>query len=181
MKYTLWAILSLYFAAAAPVGQPSVKSASAQRNRALLIIDQESNFRTYFECLRSDVTKNRTQIVSQVMQLDSQDAAKFWPIYTEFEAEYKKFGYGVLSLILNYAADYNDMTPRVADQLATKLLDIEQERSNLKRKYYQKFKATLDPITATKFIQVENQIERILDLQISSQLPVIEMPQSSQL
>ena len=181
MKYPLWVILSLYFAATSPVGQTSVKSPPDQKKPASLITDQESNFRTYFELLRSDVTKNRAQIVGEVMQLRARDAAKFWPIYAEFEAEYKKFGYGVLASILNYAADYNDMTPQVADQLATRLLDIEQERSNLKRRYYQKFKAALDPVTAAKFIQVENQIERILDLQISSQLPVIEVPQSSQL
>jgi hypothetical protein len=143
--------------------------------------DQESRFRTYIEILHSDVTKKRVQIVGQAMQLDVQNAAKFWPIYTEFEAEYKQFGYGALALILNYAVHYNEMTPQVADQLANKLLDIEQQRSNLKGRYYQKVKTALDPITAAKFIQVENQIERILDLQISSQLPVIDVPQSSQL
>jgi hypothetical protein len=170
MKYTVWAIISLYFAAGSPVGQKSVKSLPAQTSRAILMTDQESSFRTYIELLRSDVTKNRVQIVGQVMQLDPQNAVKFWPIYAEFEAEYKKFGYGALALILNYATDYNEVAPQVADQLAHKLLDIEQE-----------FKVALDPITAAKFIQVENQIERILDLQISSQLPAIDVPESSPL
>jgi hypothetical protein len=114
------------------------------------------------------------------MQLDSEDAAKFWPIYRDFEVEYTEFGNGVLSLILKYAANYNDMTQQVADELATRLLDFEQERTNLKRKYYQKFKSALDPITAARFLQVENQLERILDLQITSELPVIEAPQGVQ-
>jgi hypothetical protein len=180
MKYTLWALLSLPFAAVTLVGQTPVKSPSTQKSPASLLTDQEKNFRAYIELLRSDVKKNKTQIVGQVMQLDAEDAAKFWPIYTEFEAEYTEFGYGVLALILNYAANYNDMTPQVADQLAIKLFDLEQERNDLKRKYYQRFKAALDPITAARFLQVENQIERILDLQIASQLPVIEAPQSTQ-
>ena len=180
MKYTLWALLSLPFALATLLGQTPVKSPSTQESPASLMTDQEKNFRAYIELLRSDVKKNRSQIVGQVMQLDAGDAAKFWPIYTGFEAEYTEYGYGVLALILNYAANYNDMTPQVADQLAIKLLDLEQERNNLKRKYYQKFKAALDPITAARFLQVENQIERILDLQITSQLPVIEAPQSRQ-
>jgi Na+-transporting NADH:ubiquinone oxidoreductase subunit NqrC len=180
MKYTLWALLSLSFAAATLLGQTAVKSPPAQKSPASLMTDQEKNFRAYIELLRSDLKKNRTQVVGQVMQLDAEDAAKFWPIYTEFETEYKEFGNGVLALVLNYAANYDDMTPQVADQLATKLLDLEQERNDLKRKYYQRFKAALDPITAARFLQVENQIERILDLQIASQLPVIEAPQGSQ-
>lgn len=180
MKYILWALLFLPFAAATVIGQTPVNSPPAQKSPASLMTGQEKNFRTYIELLRSDLKKNRTQVVGQVMQLDAEDAAKFWPIYTEFESEYKEFGNGVLALILNYAANYNDMTPQAADQLATKLLDLEQERNDLKRKYYQRFKAALDPITAARFLQVENQIERILDLQIASQLPVIEAPQSSQ-
>jgi hypothetical protein len=179
MKYTLWALLTLPFAAASLIGQTPAKSAPAQQSPALSMTDQEKNFRAYIELLRSDVKKNRAQIVGLVLRLDAEDAAKFWPIYTEFEAEYTEFNYGVLALILNYAANYNDMTPPVADQLATKLLDLEQQRNDLKRRYYQKFKAALDPITAARFLQVENQIERILDLQISSELPVIEAPQSS--
>jgi hypothetical protein len=181
MNYILVAVLSVYFGAAFPVGQRPVKSLTVQNSQAVLTSDQESSFCTYLELLRTDVTKNKVQIVGQVMQLNAQNAPKFWPIYTEFEAEYKKFGYRSLALILNYAANYNEMTPQVADQLANKLLDIEQERGNLKRRYYQKLKEALNPITAAKFIQVENQIERILDLQILSQPPVIEAPRSSQL
>lgn len=180
MKYTLWAMLSLPFAAASPVQQTPVKSQPVQKNSRSLMTDQEKNIRAYTELLRSDIRENKTQIVGLVMQLDSEDAAKFWPIYRDFEVEYTEFGNGVLSLILKYAANYNDMTQQVADELATRLLDFEQERTNLKRKYYQKFKSALDPITAARFLQVENQLERILDLQITSELPVIEAAQGVQ-
>lgn len=181
MKNTLRALLSLAFAAVSLLGQTPVKSSPAHTSPASLMTDQEKNFRAYIELLRSDVKKNRSRIVGLVMQLDTEEAAKFWPVYMQFESEYTEFGYGVLALILNYAANYNDMTPQVADQLATKLLDLEQERNSLKRRYYQKFKAALDSIKAARFLQVENQIERILDLQISSELPVIDAPQRSQL
>jgi len=162
------------------LGQTPVKSQPAQKSTSSLMTDQEKNIRAYIELLRSDVRKNKTKIVSLVMQLDADEAAKFWPVYKEFEAESIEFGDGVLSLILNYTMNYNDMTPQVADQLATRLLDLEQERNNLKRKYYQKFKTALDPIVAARFLQVENQLDRIVDLQITSELPVIEAPQRSQ-
>jgi hypothetical protein len=176
MKNTLWPLLSLLFVATSLLGQTPGKGPAIQTSPASSMTSHEADFRAYFEFLRGDVKKNRTQIVDQFMQLAGEDAAKFWPIYSEFESEYSEFGYGVLTLILNYAANYNDMTPLVADQLASKLLDLEQERNDTKRKYYQKLKTALNPITAAKFLQVENQIERILDLQISSQLPAIDAP-----
>ena len=137
---------------------------------------QELNLRAYVELLRTDVQKSKAQIMGAVMQLDSDDATKFWPVYKQFEADLSKIGDQVVALIKEYAANYEKMTPSVADGLATKLLSLEQQRNELKRKYYQKMKAATDAITAMRFLQVENQLERVVDLQVASQLPVIVNP-----
>ena len=134
---------------------------------------QEMNIREYIELLRTDVKKQRTQIVGDVMQLDAGQAAAFWPIYKEFETANTAIGDQILELVKSYAANYGSMTPEVADRLASKLLDIEQQRNVLKRTYYGKFKSALDPITAARFLQVENQLENLIDLQIAARLPVI--------
>ena len=180
MKYTLWATFLQAFAAASLCAQTPVKSQPAQKSIAPLETSQEKNFRAYIELLRSDVRKNKAQIVGLVMQLDSGDSTKFWPVYKDFEAEYTDFGNEVLALIRSYVTKYSDMTPQTADQLATRMLDLEQQRNGLKRKYYQKFKEALDPIAATRFLQIENQLERILDLQIASELPVIDATSRNQ-
>ena len=135
--------------------------------------NQELNIEAYVELLRSQVRKSKSQIVGEVMQLDSTQAVAFWPIYKQFEADYTKIGDRILSLVKNYAENYDQITNPVADQLATQLLSIEQQRNELKKQYYQKFKQALDAITAARFLQVENQLEKIGDLQIASQLPVI--------
>jgi hypothetical protein len=137
------------------------------------VSNEEMNFQAYAALLRSDVRKVKTQVVSEVMQLDAGQAAKFWPIYQEFEAEFTKTGDEVQALVKDYLANYDQMTPQVADRLAAKLLDIEQQRHDLKKKYYPRFKSALDAVTATRFLQVENQLEKLLDLQLAAQLPVI--------
>lgn len=179
---TLRAWLLLAIGAIGLFGQTPVKSQPAQapKNQPALLTDQEKNIRAYIELLRSDTRKDKAQIVGAVMQLDAEEAAKFWPVYKEFEKEYTVFGDSVLALIKNYAQNYDSMTEQVADQLATRLLQLEQERNDLKRKYYQRFKTALNSITATRFLQIENQLERIVDLQIASELPVIVAPQVSQ-
>jgi len=149
---------------AKPVSQTQAASAS----------DHELNIRAYIELLRTDVRKSKSQIVGQVMQFDADQAASFWPIYREFETDLTKIGDRTLSLVKKYSDNYDQMTGEVADQLATELLAIEQQRNDLKKQYYQKFKQALDPITAARFLQVENQLERVIDLQIASELPVIQ-------
>jgi hypothetical protein len=108
------------------------------------------------------------------MQFDSGQAAKFWPIYKDFETESTKIGDGIQALVKDYVSNYDQMTPELADQLATKLLDIEQQRHDLKKKYYARLKGALDAVTAARFLQVENQLEKLLDLQLAAQLPAME-------
>ena len=110
--------------------------------------------------------------MGEVMQLDASQAATFWPIYKEFESELSVIGDQILSLVKDYAAHYDNLTAMVADQLADKLLTIEQQRTELKRKYYTRFKEALDALIAARFLQVENQLERLADLQIAAELPV---------
>ena len=182
MKWILPAVLSLVLQPMGLVAQTAAKRMPGQtaQNQPSTLSDQEKNIRTYIELLRTDVRKQRTQIMSVVMQLDAEEAAVFWPIYKDFEADYTQIGEGIVDLVKDYAKNYNSMTAEVANQLGTKLLDLEQQRNDLKRRYFEKFKAALDPITATGFLQVENQLERIIDLQIASELPVIAGPQTSQ-
>jgi hypothetical protein len=174
MKWIRCALLTLGAGSAALVGQTPAKSRLASSTTQSLMTDQERNIRAYIELLRSDIRTSRSQLVIAVMQLDDEDTAAFWPIYKDFEAEYMQFGDAVLLLIRDYVEGYATMTNQAADRLATRLLDLEQARSNLKRKYYGKFKDALDAITAARFLQVENQIERIVDLQVASELPVME-------
>jgi len=139
--------------------------------------DQEKNISAYIELLRRDLRKEKAQVMAAVMQLDASEAAAFWPIYKDYDAEIDKHYDGVMHLVKDYALNYVNMTPEIADGLAMRLLDLEQGRQELKRKYYLRFKSALDAITAARFLQVENQIEKVIDLQIASELPVIDRGQ----
>ena len=108
------------------------------------------------------------------MQLDAGQATKFWPIYKEFETEFSTLGEKVVAVITKYSDEYDKMTDDSADQLANQVLSIEQQRNTLKKKYYDKMKEGLGGIVAARFLQVENQLERIVDLQVSASLPIIE-------
>lgn len=135
--------------------------------------NEDLNIRAYIQLLRTDVRKQLSQITGQVMKLDANQAAKFWPIYKEYESERTVIGDQIVGLVKNYADHYDAMTDTVADQLANQLLSIERQRNDLKKKYYERVKNGLDAITAARFLQVENQLEKLADLQMAAQLPVI--------
>jgi hypothetical protein len=164
-------LLAMCTLLAQPAAKPAASAAGLGKTEAAS--NEETNIRAYIELLRTDVRKSRTGIMGEVMHLDAGQAAKFWPIYKDFETEYRALGDQVAALVKNYADHDDDFTEVVADQLAHQALSIKQQRNELKKKYYDRFKEGLGAITAARFLQVENQLERLIDLQVAASLPVI--------
>jgi hypothetical protein len=150
--------------------EPNTKAASI--NTQPSSSNEERNTRAYIELLRTDIRKSKSQVMGEVMRLDTDDSQKFWPIYKEFETELTKIGNQVVTVLRVYVENYSNMTDVMADELANKVLNIEQQRNALKKKYYDRVKNSMGAVMAMRFLQVENQLERLLDLQLAAQLPV---------
>jgi len=135
---------------------------------------RETNLRAYVELMRSDIRARKVGIITEVMQFTDAEDAKFWPVYREYEAELAKINDDRFALIKEYAVTYDKMTDAVADRLAHGALDLETRRTALKAKYYDRFKSVMSARTAARFLQVENQILLLLDLQIAASLPIAQ-------
>ena len=135
---------------------------------------REANLTAYVELLRSDLRTQKVAIITEMMQFSEAEDAKFWPIYREYELELSKINDDRIALIQEYAKNYEQLTDTVADRIAHGALDLEARRNALKLKYYDRFKTALTAKTAARFLQVENQLLLILDLQVSAALPVVK-------
>jgi len=133
--------------------------------------DKEQNTKAYVLLLNSDVDSNREAIVKVILQLSEADAAKFWPIYKEYDAERAKLDSAEAALIQEYASAYQTISNDKAEELLTKSFKIDAQRVELKKKYFNKVKSATSAATAAKFIEVENQLEDVAGLQAASVLP----------
>jgi hypothetical protein len=133
---------------------------------------KEQNVQEYIKLLREDVRSQKSAMMSVVMQLDPDEAAKFWPIYRDYDAELSKLNDLRVANIEEYAKTYNQLTDAKADELIHTALDYQKQRGELLAKYYERMKQALGAITAARFVQVEHQLLLIIDLQIASSLPV---------
>jgi hypothetical protein len=135
--------------------------------------DQKKNIQAYVELMRADVRDQKAEIMGSVMQLDIDDSAKFWPIYSEYDAELTKLNNLRVHNITEYAENYSQMTDEKADELIQSALDYQKQRAELLAKYYERVKQALGGITAARFLMVEHQLLLIIDLQIASSLPIV--------
>jgi hypothetical protein len=171
-----WVLLLTFLAfVPAPLskGKTQAKETEKQANTSSNADNQKQNIQEYVELLRSDIRQQKAEMMGAVMQLSAEDAAKFWPIYSEYDAELAKVNDLRVANIEEYARTYTQMTDEKADELIQKALAYQNQRSQLLAKYYDRVKQALGGITAARFIQVEHQLLLLIDLQIASSLPVV--------
>jgi len=93
--------------------------------------------------------------------------------YYAYEAELKKIYDERYSIIRDYAANYDNMNDDIADNLARRSLKIRDDRNDLFRKYYERIKKATSATIAGQFLQIENELNLLSDLKISTETPIL--------
>jgi len=147
---------------------PAATTGAAQTNST-----EQQNINAYIELLRSDIRQDKAEMLGAVLELSAADAAKFWPIYADYDAELAKLGKQRVDNIKEYARTYDDMTDAKADELITNAMNYQKDRAELLTKYYGLVKQSIGAIQAARFVQVEHQLLLIIDLKLASSLPLV--------
>lgn len=178
MKFLNWIVLTLLFAylGCAPNpgrAQDTTQTPDTKTTASSDSDTQKKNVDEYIDLLRKDVRSQKAEIMGAVMVLSAEDAAKFWPIYSEYDSRLAKLNNQRVENIKEYARAYDQMTDEKADELIQKSLAYQKQRVELLAKTYERVKEALGAVTAARFAQVEHQLLLIIDLQIASSLPVV--------
>lgn len=137
----------------------------------------EADLDRYMELVQADILNGRANLVGEAMQFGADESATFWPLYTEYDKAVQAIGQKRWALIKDFAANYEMMTDEAAGRLIEQSFAIRQERMDIQREFAKTVTEALGPQIAARFIQVDNQIKNLLDLQIAMQLPLIQKPE----
>jgi hypothetical protein len=116
----------------------------------------------------------KRQLIAANLTLTDTEATKFWPVYEQYSAEFKKITDTKSTLIKEYADGYGTLTDEQADSLIRRWLDSDIAAFELRRKYLPIFRQVLNARITATFFQVEHRINAIIDLQLTSQLPLMQ-------
>jgi len=135
---------------------------------------QAQDINSYIELLRSDLNTQKKEIITEVMQFTDAESETFWKVNNDFENDFRKLGDRRVAVIKKYAENYDTMTDEKAEELIGEAFDFREDRLSLKRDLWKKLKKEIGAARAAKFIQLDNVIQLLVDIQIASELPFFE-------
>jgi len=126
------------------------------------------------DLMRKDIRDMRKQIVAANMTLTGDEAAKFWPIYDSYIKEAIKLNDVRYGLIKEYAANYTTLTDAQAADYIRRWSGVDESQVKLRMQWITKFEEAIGAKKAAVFAQIDRRLLLMIDLQISSQLPLIQ-------
>lgn len=137
-------------------------------------VADDASLERYIELLRADVRADKVAILTEAMSLSGQQSDMFWPIQREYETELSALGDRRLALIKEFAAIYGSLTDEKAAEMSSSWFKLQDDLGKLRKKYFKKVEKELGALVAARFIQVENAIGLLVDLGLTSEIPLLE-------
>ena len=124
--------------------------------------------------LRKDIRSQKKQVIAANLPLTDREAQKFWPIYDEFTEQLTMINNDKYALIKEYAQNYSTMNDAQADNWIQRLLAVDANVAQLRQKYWSKFAGVLPAKKAALYEQVERRAQLLIDVQLASQIPLVQ-------
>lgn len=123
-----------------------------------------------------DADYKRKQIVKAHMDLAGAENEKFWPIYNTYRAEALKINKGILETMIDYGQAYSKgyVTDALATDLLNRIYTLQEDHIQLREKYTRRLADEISPKRAMRFLQIETQLDAMLEIDISRQVPLAE-------
>jgi len=143
-------------------------SAFAQRETAAGV-----NVEKDITLLRRDLRGDKKQLIALNLPLTEVEATKFWPVYDQYIAEMAQHNDEFYGLIKNYVENQKTLTDEQASSMIKKWAEIQIQVAQTRQKYIPLVEKVLPGRKAALFFQVERRLSTLMDLQVSSQLPLM--------
>ena len=148
--------------------EPAAHAQAAAGKDSPTVTDQD------VKLLRQDVRSQKKQLIAANLTLTDAESTKFWPVYDQFSAEMTTLGDQKLALIKEYAQSFGSLTDAQAQSLLNRSLALDAAVAQLRIKYVPIVNKVLPGTKTATFFQMERRISTLIDLQVASQIPLVQ-------
>jgi hypothetical protein len=118
----------------------------------------------------------RKATVGANMNLTPDEASKFWPVYDAYEAQMDRIEDRHVRELKQFAAKYQNYTDADAKAKLDEVMAIQQARLDVQKDFIPKFLAVVSQIKVTRFYQIDNKIQALIQCDIAQLVPLAASP-----
>jgi hypothetical protein len=158
------------------VAKPYKKTLAQESSSALqssVIMGQTTSDQD-IDLMRQDLRNKKRQIIAENLPLSNAEAEKFWPIYQHYTNDLKQINDEKYALLKNYAQSWGDMSNQDALIYIRRWLEVDQKVQELRSRYVPVVSQVLTGKGTATFFQVERRISMMMDIQLASQIPLVQ-------
>jgi hypothetical protein len=137
-------------------------------------IAQTTNAKDDVELLISQIQTDKRAIVLRTLDLNDAQVAAFTPIYDAYQAEMKVLMERSGAMLDKFAANFGSMTDEAAKEILKEALKLRDDRNATMRKYAKKLERELPAVKVLQWVQIENKLNTLLDMQAASVIPIAQ-------
>ena len=167
-RNTVWlgVVLSLSLAGRSPAQAPAPQAPAQILTR--------DDLDALVALARKDTLANKADIIAKNMILDGTQASAFWPLYKQYEAERQKVGNERFAIIGDLVEYYDVIDDAKAKGLVERYFANDEKRMAVERKYKDEMLKVLPAKLVARFFQVDRRINMLIDLTVSSKIPLVQ-------
>jgi len=106
------------------------------------------------------------------LNLTSQEAEKFWPVYNEFQNKRNLIQQDRQALNKNINQNELNMSEKEMIDAGDKVISLQVQEASLAQEYHKKFREILSPVKVVKLYQAENQYRQLLLNELQNNKPL---------
>jgi hypothetical protein len=125
------------------------------------------------ELSRAVIQAERKMIVAKTMELTDEEGRAFWPVYNAYWAEMNKVLDRRAKLILDFADHWGRISNDKARSILDEFLKIREQELKVMKSHVKKFRKVLPDTMVTRYFQVENKLDAMIDLEVARQIPLL--------
>jgi hypothetical protein len=126
------------------------------------------------QLLRQDIREKKKQLIAANLTLTADQATKFWPVYDQYTADLVKINNEKYALIKEYADNWGTMTDDQALSVIKRSLAVDEQVAQLRIRYVPIFNKVVPGKIVATFFQLDRRFQMLIDVQLASQLPLVQ-------
>jgi len=122
---------------------------------------------------RADMQSTRADIMAKNLTLTADQAAKFWPVFQNYQKEQNTIMDAQLKGIQKYVESYDTLDDATALSLMKAHMDRDAKMNALRQKWLGEFQKVLPTKLAVRAMQIDRRLSLATQMEIASRIPLV--------